>query len=166
MNCIHHGGVTRLRRLEIERLPGDQAFGTGGARKGGGGGERRGVGQPVTRRQRGQYLEAEREQGVAGQDRDRFSELFVGARLSAAQIVVIHAREIVVHERVGVHALERARRIQRDVAIRSMQSVVCPQAQEWTHPLPATQERIANGIAHACVMRREQVHETGEPRFH
>jgi hypothetical protein len=48
------------------------------------------------------------QQGVAGQDGDAFAENFVIGRFAAAQIVVVHRRQIVVDEGIGVDALDGA----------------------------------------------------------
>ena len=50
-----------------------------------------------------------RQQRVARQHGDAFAENFVVGRLAAAEIVVVHRRQIVVDERVGVDALDGAR---------------------------------------------------------
>jgi hypothetical protein len=49
-------------------------------------------------------LERDRQQSVASQDRDAVAENFVTGGTTAAQIVVVHAREIIVNERIGVDA--------------------------------------------------------------
>ena len=53
-------------------------------------------------------LERDRQQSVARQDRDRVSENFVTGRTTAAQIIVVHAGQIIVNERIGVDAFNRA----------------------------------------------------------
>ena len=50
----------------------------------------------------GQDLEGAGLQGVAGQDGGGFVEGAVGAGLAAAQIVVVHGGQVVVHQAVGV----------------------------------------------------------------
>ena len=49
-----------------------------------------------------------RQQRVARQHGDAFAEDLVVGRLAAAEIVVVHRRQIVVDERVGVDALDGA----------------------------------------------------------
>ncbi len=51
-------------------------------------------------------VEREREKRVSGKDRRRLIESAVHRRLSAAQIVVVHCRKIVMHERIAMHAFE------------------------------------------------------------
>ena len=46
---------------------------------------------------------------IAGEQRDRLAECNVAARLAAPERVVVHARQIVMHERIGVHQLQRRR---------------------------------------------------------
>ena len=48
------------------------------------------------------------QQGVAGEDRDALTEDFVVGELAAPVIVVVHGREVVVDERIGVDALDGA----------------------------------------------------------
>ena len=55
-----------------------------------------------------QDLEGEGEQGVAGQDRGRLVEGEVQGRAAAAHRVVVHRRQIVMHQRVAMDAFERA----------------------------------------------------------
>ena len=47
------------------------------------------------------------EEAVAGEDRDVLAELDVRGRLAAAQLVVVHRRQVVVDQRVGVDQLDR-----------------------------------------------------------
>ncbi len=53
-------------------------------------------------------LKGDREQRVTRQNRDAVAKNLVTGRATAPEIVVVHAREIVVDERVGVDALDRA----------------------------------------------------------
>ena len=56
----------------------------------------------------GQNFKRDREQRVAREDGDAVTEDFVASGAAAAEIVIVHARQIVVHERVGVDALHGA----------------------------------------------------------
>ena len=94
---------------EVERLPAGHA---GGAARVG---ERldhahadRGVGRQA--RMRRQQLEGQHLQRIAGQDRRRFVERLVAGRPAAAQVVVVHGRQVVVHQRVAVNQLDGAGR--------------------------------------------------------
>ena len=59
---------------------------------------------------------AQRLQGIAGEDRGGFVEGDVHGRPAAAQGVVVHRRQVVVHQRIGVDQFHRDRgRIQRAV---------------------------------------------------
>ena len=90
--------------LHVQRLPGAHA------------GRAAGRGQfahlrdacPGGGRRRCEHLEGQRLQGIAGQDGSRFVEGDVHGRPAAAQGVVVHGRQVVVHQREGVHALHRA----------------------------------------------------------
>ena len=52
-------------------------------------------------------FEREVVEAVAGEDRGRFVERLVDGRLAAAKIVVVHARQIVVDQRIDVDRLDR-----------------------------------------------------------
>ena len=55
-----------------------------------------------------QDLEGERQKGVAGQDGGRLVEGEVQGRAAAADGVVVHRRQVVMHQRVAMDAFERA----------------------------------------------------------
>ena len=61
----------------------------------------------------GEHLEGERVERIAGEDRGAFVEGAVQGRLAAPQIVIVHARQIVVDQRIDVDALDRERDPQR-----------------------------------------------------
>ena len=61
----------------------------------------------------GEQLEREALQRVADQQRRRLVELDVARRLAAAQHVVVHARQVVVHQRIGMDQLDRGGRPRR-----------------------------------------------------
>jgi hypothetical protein len=53
--------------------------------------------------------EGERQQRVAGEDRERLAVDLVAGRPAAAQVVVVHRGQVVVDEAVGVDALDGGR---------------------------------------------------------
>ena len=55
-----------------------------------------------------EHLESQRLQGIAGQDRQRFAAGFMAARPTVAQIVVVHGRQVVVDQGIGMDELHRA----------------------------------------------------------
>ena len=57
----------------------------------------------------GQDVEGERQQRVAGEDGGRLVERLVDGRHAAPEIVVVHGRQVVVDERIAVHAFDRGR---------------------------------------------------------
>ena len=65
----------------------------------------------------GENLEGLREQGVAGEDREGLAEDLVRGRPPAADVVVVHRRQVVVDQRVGVDHLDGRRHRQRQRAI-------------------------------------------------
>ena len=64
----------------------------------------------------GENVEREGQQPVAGQDGGRLVERLVRGRAAAPQVVVVHGRQVVVRERIAMHAFERRRRHQRMLA--------------------------------------------------
>ena len=112
--------IVRALRLEVHHLAADEAGRAAGLAE-----DRRGREPPAQPRRvqpgghLGQQVEGPRQQRVAGQDRDRLAEDLVRGRLAAAQVVVVHGRQVVVDQAVGVdhlhgagerHQLRRARR--------------------------------------------------------
>ena len=55
----------------------------------------------------GEDLEGQRVQRIAGKDRGRFVEGVVHGRLAAPEVVIVHARQIVVDQRIDVDAFDR-----------------------------------------------------------
>ena len=64
-----------------------------------------------------QHVESKGEQPVAGQDRGRLVELLVRGGPAAAEIVVVHRRQVVMHQRVAVHELDGGAGHQRMLAL-------------------------------------------------
>jgi hypothetical protein len=52
-------------------------------------------------------------QRIPGQDRQGFAELHMARGQPAAEVVVVHRREVVVDQRIGMDHLDRARRRER-----------------------------------------------------
>ena len=63
-----------------------------------------------------QQFEGQRLQRVAGQQRIGLAELHVHGGLATAQHVVVHAGQVVVHERIGMDQFDRTGRAQRRLA--------------------------------------------------
>ena len=61
----------------------------------------------------GEDLEGERVEAVAGKHRLRLAEGLVHGRLAAPQVGIVHARQIVVDQRIDVDRLDRAADAQR-----------------------------------------------------
>ncbi len=93
------------RQAKIEHLPAHHPARAGRPREGADllddGGRRE--------RSLGEQLEGHGEQRVAHEDRGGLVELDVHGRTTAALVVVVHRGQVVVHERVGVHQLDRRR---------------------------------------------------------
>ena len=59
---------------------------------------------------RAQHVEGEGQQPVTGEDRGRLVEFLVRGRTAAAEIVVVHGRQVVMHQRIAMHAARSRRR--------------------------------------------------------
>ncbi len=141
-------GVARLLHEaafggEIEHLAAGHAADTGGAR------QRHDQFDAHARIGMGlwprQDVEGEGEQAVAGQDGGRLVELLVRGRLAAPQFVVVHGGQIVVHQRVAVHAFQRRARHQ-GVLPRHVEQGRAFDDQERPEPLAAAEAGIAHGL--------------------
>ena len=84
-------------------------------------------------------------QGIASQDRRRLIVGAVCAGAAAAQIVIVHGRQIVVDERVGVQHLD-AGRDPRGARGRDTEQRGDLQHEKSTQPLAAAQGRVAHGL--------------------
>ena len=58
----------------------------------------------------GHHFESQRQQRVAGQDRHAFAKCLMASRPAATQVVVVHRRQIVVDQRVGMDHFHGTRR--------------------------------------------------------
>jgi hypothetical protein len=99
-----------------------------------------------------ELLEREALQGVARKKRRRFVELHVAGRLSAAKHVVIHARQVVVDERVRMDHLDGTGDDVQALAL-GLCHFAGTEDQHRAHAFATTQRRVAHGIVQS---RRRQ----------
>ena len=111
-----------------------------------------------------QHLEGQRLQGVAGQDRGRLVELLVTGGLAAPQIVVVHRRQVVVDQRIGVQEFDGAGGAQGGQRA-DLEQRCAGQHEERAQPLAAAQARIAHRLEDArfvavapCQVRQKAIH--------
>ena len=181
---MQRAGLHRLQRLdlaealrlavgeaafggEIEHLPADHAAQSGGAR------QRHHqfdahVGARMGFRPR-QKIEREGEQAVAGEDGGRFVELLVRGRPAAPQIVIVHRRQVVMHQRVAMHAFERRAGHQRARA-RHVEQGGRLDDQKRAKALAATEAHVAHRVeqparARAFAVDRRRAEEPVEQRL-
>ena len=96
------------------------------------------AGRAIAREQREcQYL-----QRVAGENGGRLVEGAMRGRLSAPQVIVVHRRQIVVHQRVGMNEFHRRGGRIQDVA-GTLQRLSGAVDQQGAQPLAAAQNRVA-----------------------
>ena len=103
-------------------------------------------------------VKRKRLQRVAGENRGCFVELAVAGRATAPQVVVIHRRQIVMNQRIGMDNLDRAGGavdfFQLDVKRRSSRV-----DQYWAHPLAGRQ----HGVTHRLVQANRIDSGRGQP---
>ena len=99
-------GLAELVGLQIEALSAGHAGAAGRHRQPVDQRQPAGVGQACVARL-GQQLEGERQQRVPGQDGGPLVEGMPDCGLAAAQRVVVHGRQVVMHQRVAMHQFER-----------------------------------------------------------
>ena len=150
---------TALAR-EIRRLSADHALGTRRAAE-----FQHHLGdERAVRRRRRDHLERVRVERVAGEDRDRFAELLVARRSSAAEVVVVHRGQVVVDQAVRVHELDGARRAEDDGFLRAGRARA-EQHERGTQPLAAAEDAVAHrGVDHGR-LRVGARQELAEPRL-
>ena len=100
------------------------------------------------RRGIGEHVEGVSQQSVAGQNGGGFVKSLMRGRSSSPQIVVVHRRQIVMHERVAMDHLQRASRSKRAVAGNAEKPGRFDD-QKGPQPLAAAQRRIAHGLQQA-----------------
>lgn len=104
------------------------------------------------------------EQGIAGEQGRGFIELFVRGRTPPAEVIVVHAGQVVVDERVRVHAFEGHRCWQGRIAAGAAQ--FCGgEGEHGTKSFPTAQQTVAHRGMQARGARRDGRHETFEAGF-
>ena len=117
----------------------------------------------------GEELERERLQTIAHEERGRLVEFDVASRLAAAKHVVVHARQIVVHQRIGVNAFYgagrdfQARRVGADRFAGG--GFACCKREQGPYALASAEHRIAHGVVQALRRNSCGREKTLERRF-
>ena len=102
----------------------------------------------------GDHLERQRQEPVPGQDRRRLVKRLVAGRPAAPQVVVVHRRQVVVDQRIGMNHLQRTGRRHRRLGIAAAR-LGRHQAKHRPQPLATPQ--------HAVTHRRRQPRRRGRP---
>ena len=112
-------------------------------------------------------LEGERQQRVTGEDRGGFVERLPHRRPAAAQLVVVHRRQVVVGQRIAVQAFDRRRRIDCG-RIRQTEDARAFDDQKGPETLAAAEDRVAHGGGEFGGRRAERIvgQQRGEAVFH
>ena len=93
-------------------------------------------------------LERQRVEAVAGEHRGRLAERLVHCRLAAPKLGIIHARQIVVDQRIDVDRLDRAADPKRALAI-DREQARRGDGEQRTKPLAAADRGVAHGVVEA-----------------
>ncbi len=94
-------------------------------------------------------VEGEGQQAVARKDRRRLVEGDVHRRLSAAHVVVVHGREVVMDERIAVDAFERGACSERRFRIAAEEGRAFGD-EKRPQPLAAVEHAMAHGSEQVC----------------
>ena len=109
----------------------------------------------------GKDFECECVKAVAGENRGRLAECLVDGRLPSTNVVIVHARKIVMDQRIDVDRLDRSSDTQRPIS-RNAEQPGCRDRQEWSKSLAATDRCMAHcrvKIVAAIAPRHEQASE-------
>ena len=147
---MHVGQGTLVERLadarQVDRLAARHAGTAGGARQQAAQACLQGRGDAAVVGR--QDLERERLHGVAREHRLGDAEADVDGRLAAPQDVVVHARQVVVDERIGVDQLDRAGGTERR-AMLAMDRVGRGEDEQRPQALAAVENGVAHRVAQA-----------------
>ncbi len=95
-----------------------------------------------------QHLESLGQERITGEDRGCLVELAVGRGLAATQIVIVHRRQVVMHQRIGMHHLDGGGGAQGAVAAHAEQ-VRRGHHEKGPEPLAADHDGVAHGVEEA-----------------
>ncbi len=144
------GGIVERRggslRLDVEHLSADHAAEAGGAGKAEAQRDAD-LGVPMGRGI-GENVEGQRQQPVAGENGGRLVEGLVRRRPAAPEVVVVHRRQVVVDQRIAMHAFDGAAGAQRRPGLGAERPRGLDR-QERAQPLAAAERAIAHGVEHA-----------------
>jgi hypothetical protein len=96
----------------------------------------------------GDNLEGQSVQAVAGEDRRRLAEGLVSGRLAAAEVVVVHRRQIVMDQRIDVNRFDGGGDPQGALRVDG-EEASGGHGQERPEPLAATDRCMAHGFEQA-----------------
>ena len=94
-------------------------------------------------------LEGLGQQGVTGQDGDSFAEDLVVGGIAAPEVVIVHGRQVVVDQGIGVDHLHGAGGWQGPLRI-AAHRLAGRQHQDRPDPLAAGKDRVAHGLMQAA----------------
>ncbi len=97
-----------------------------------------------------QNFESKGQQGVPRKHGSRFIESAVQRRLAAPQVVIVHAGQVIMDKRLGMHAFDGRRDAKRTTAPRPQQ-ITDRNDKHGTETLAGTQRGIAHGICQSLV---------------
>jgi hypothetical protein len=107
----------------------------------------------------GENVESQRQQPVSRQDRSRLVERLVSGRAPSSKVVVVHRGQVVVDQRIAMHALDRRARAQRRHAIRAQRASRL-NGEKRPQPLAAAERTVAHRVQDAL-----RPHDLAGPRL-
>ena len=109
----------------------------------------------------GENFERECQKRIAGEHGGGLVEGHMNGRPPAPEIVVVHAGEIVMHERIGVHGLDRRSHPKRARRI-NVEEFCTAQHEERAQPLAAGEDGVTHRLVNAgvkTVRPRQKLHQ-------
>jgi hypothetical protein len=88
-------------------------------------------------------------QGIAGEDSNAFPEHFVIGGFATTKIIVIHGRQVVVDQRIGMNTFDRAGQ-GHGVSLGASASSGGGQAQSGAHSFSSRKEGVPHGLMDRC----------------
>ena len=104
-----------------------------------------------------QQFESNLVQRVSGKHRNRLIEGLVHCRFAAPHVVIVHARQVVVNQRIDVNGLDRTADAQRRGGV-DIEQPARGDCQQRAHPLAAADRGMAHRLVKrgACIVRYRQ----------
>ena len=106
-----------------------------------------------------QHARRERHHLIARPGRARHVEGAMRRRAPAPQIVVVHAGEVIVHQRIGMNDFDRGRELRDTRGRRAVEGLVRREDERGAKAFPFPEQAVADHVVPAlCPGRQHRVH--------